>query len=92
LREVRSLIAQINARFQGAADSCADELTALERRGAEGRLSSREEATRLASLYVQAADFLGQLDSDTPREDHTDRFFAEEVLRKPAAAHHARSV
>jgi len=92
LRAVRALVVQIDTQFREAAAPFADELAAFERRAAAGLLAPRDEPAHLAGLYSHAAGILAQLEAATPHEDHTDRFFVDEILRKPADAHTARSV
>ncbi len=81
---VRAMLEAPAARFDAA-------LAKFVERKRQGRIDVRAEALRLASFYVEAAEWLDRLADDVDIEDHTDRLFVKRILREPARAHRERA-
>jgi cellulose synthase/poly-beta-1,6-N-acetylglucosamine synthase-like glycosyltransferase len=91
LVELRELPGRIRAFLDAPARRFEVALARFRERQTQGRLEIPAEAFRLASLYIEAAEWLDRLADDTDIEDHTDVLFVKGILREPARAHRERA-
>jgi cellulose synthase/poly-beta-1,6-N-acetylglucosamine synthase-like glycosyltransferase/chitodextrinase len=80
LLEARALPGQVNALLAGPATSFTRALEAFEAHCSRGRPVGPAEMMVLASHYDSAVAWLDDLARRHPRTDHTDDFFADEVI------------
>lgn len=91
LKALRELPGQVQRMLDDAAEPFMRAHQAFVRRAARDRLQPRAEATRLASLYEEAAGWFESAARRYPVTDHADRLFVEKSLRRAARAYRERA-
>ena len=91
LELIRELPGQLQRMLDSAAEPFARAQRAFLQRAAGGNLQPRAEATRLASLYDEAAWWAESTAQRYPVVDHVDRLFIDASLRRFGRAHCERA-
>jgi hypothetical protein len=91
LQATRALPGELKRLLSEPAMRLRRELIAFERRAREGSLDLGNEMRRLADLYRDAAVWLEEQATQAAASTHTDRLFAERILREPACRHRERA-
>jgi len=91
LRSMRRLPAEIQALVDPQERKYVAELASFEQRRRRKPLDHAAETRRLSKLYQNVARWMEDLAAGFEVRDHTDRLFAERILREPATQHRAHA-